>query len=94
MFYINSIIIGHNHAIVTVVIFTAFIEIEDSLAYTQKILLQTQIAISLYNVGNHKLFYNLLKSATEQNYCRFGGGEGCFLTFATFLNVTLNTGFL
>jgi len=54
MFYVNSIIIGHNQAIVTVVIFTAFIEIEDSLACAQKMLLQTQTAISSYIVGNRK----------------------------------------
>lgn len=36
MVYVNSIIMDHNQAIVMVAIFTAFIEIEDSLACAQK----------------------------------------------------------
>lgn len=36
MVYVNSIIMDHNQAILMVAIFTAFIEIEDSLACAQK----------------------------------------------------------
>jgi len=55
---------GHNQAIVMVAIFTAFTEIEDSLACAQKNA-SPNTDINSYNLGNNKCSRTFHKNVTQ-----------------------------
>ena len=62
--YVNSFVMGHNQAIVMVAIFTAFTEIEDSLACAQKNA-SPNTDINSYNLGNNKCSRTFHKNVTQ-----------------------------